>query len=123
MSIPINHVNRANELWSGGPMNTNSLRWSHLRFILRRAGEALLMPALTAWHLARDPETPKEAKAALFSALAYLVLPVDAVPDFLPGVGYTDDLAALTAALTLAARLVTWELLEKARASAREVFA
>ncbi len=81
------------------------------------------MPALTAWHLARDPETPKEAKAALFSALAYLVLPVDAVPDFLPGVGYTDDLAALTAALTLAARLVTWELLEKARASAREVFA
>ena len=99
-----------------------SLRWSHLRFILRRSGETLLLPALTAWHLARDPETPKEAKAALFSALAYLILPVDAVPDFLPGVGYTDDLAALTAALALSARLVTRELVERARASAREVF-
>jgi uncharacterized membrane protein YkvA (DUF1232 family) len=80
------------------------------------------MPALTAWHIARDPKTPREAKVALLSALAYLVLPVDAVPYFLPGVGYTDDLAALTAALALSAQLVTRELVEKARASAREVF-
>lgn len=96
---------------------------SRLGVVLRRAGEALLVPALMAWHLARDPDTPKEAKAALLAALAYLVLPTDAVPDFLPGIGYADDLAALTAALGLATRLVTREVLEKARASAREVFA
>jgi uncharacterized membrane protein YkvA (DUF1232 family) len=93
-----------------------------MRAALRRAGEALLLPALTAWHLARDPNTPREAKFALFAALAYLVLPADAVPDLLPGIGFTDDFAALTAALGIAARVVTMDLLEKAQTSARGVF-
>jgi uncharacterized membrane protein YkvA (DUF1232 family) len=95
---------------------------SVMRGVLRRAGEALLLPALTAWHLARDPNTPQEAKAALFTALAYLILPADAVPDFLPGIGFADDLAALTAALGIAVRFVRREMLEKAQASARGVF-
>jgi len=108
---------------SGVPMTPPPRHFSCLRIALRRAGESLLMPALTAWHLARDPDTPQEAKVALFGALAYLILPTDAVPDFLPGVGYADDLTALTAALGIAARVVTREILEKAKASAREVFA
>lgn len=95
---------------------------SVMRGVLRRAGEALLVPALTAWNLARDPNTPQEAKAALVAALAYLVLPADLVPDFLPGIGFADDLAALTAALGIAVRCVTREMLEKAQASARGMF-
>ncbi len=94
-----------------------------LRTVLRRAGEALLLPALTAWHLACDPDTPRQAKLALLGALAYLVLPTDAIPDVLPGIGYADDLAALAAALEITARIVTRDILEKAQASARRAFA
>ena len=45
-----------------------------------------------------DPATPLQAKAALLVPIVYFVLPVDAVPDFIPALGFTDDLAAWTLA-------------------------
>lgn len=55
--------------------------------------------AAAAFFCAIDPQTPRSAKAVIFGALAYFVLPADAVPDFLPLVGFTDDAAALAAAI------------------------
>ncbi|HEV7386769.1 MAG TPA: YkvA family protein, partial [Phenylobacterium sp.] len=49
--------------------------------------------ALAVWYCARDDETPMTAKGMMFAALAYFVLPTDAVPDFIAGIGYTDDAA------------------------------
>lgn len=115
-------LRRCSNPHAGVPMNPTGPSPFGLKAVLRRAGEALLVPAFTAWHLAQDSDTPAEAKAVLFTALVYLVLPADAVPDFLPGIGYADDLAALTAALGVAARIVTREMLEKAQTSARRVF-
>ena len=60
------------------------------------AGEALAL-----WYCARDDETPASAKAMVLAALAYFVLPTDAIPDWIPVIGYTDDAAVLMAALTL----------------------
>ena len=60
------------------------------------AGEALAL-----WYCARDEETPTGAKAMMLAALAYFVLPTDAVPDWIPVLGYTDDAAVLMTALTL----------------------
>jgi uncharacterized membrane protein YkvA (DUF1232 family) len=54
---------------------------------------------LAAYYCAFDRATPVQVKAALVGALAYFVLPLDAVPDVLPGVGFTDDAAVLLAAL------------------------
>ncbi|MEJ2377388.1 MAG: YkvA family protein [Pseudolabrys sp.] len=56
---------------------------------------------LAAYYCAFDSETPGYVKAALVGALAYFVLPTDAVPDLLPVIGYTDDAAVLAAALKL----------------------
>lgn len=49
--------------------------------------------------LLRDPATPLWVKGAAGAALAYLILPTDAVSDFVPGLGYGDDLAVLTGAV------------------------
>src|SRR4051794_22558484 len=46
---------------------------------------------VAAWYCAMDPATPMRVQGALLAALAYFVLPIDAVPDFLAGIGFTDD--------------------------------
>lgn len=50
--------------------------------------------------LMRDPATPLWVKGVCIAALGYLILPTDAVTDFIPVLGYGDDLTMLTAALT-----------------------
>ena len=64
---------------------------------------------------ARDDETPLTAKGMMFAALAYFVLPTDAIPDFIAGIGYTDDAAVLLATLNLVGR----HLKPRHRAAAR----
>jgi uncharacterized membrane protein YkvA (DUF1232 family) len=58
---------------------------------------------LAAYYCAFDRETPMQVKAALFGALAYFVLPVDAMPDVMPMLGFADDAAVLATALRLVA--------------------
>jgi uncharacterized membrane protein YkvA (DUF1232 family) len=54
---------------------------------------------LAAYYCAVDPATPLRAKAVLYGALAYFVLPVDLIPDWIAGLGFTDDAAVLAAAV------------------------
>ncbi|GAA0641707.1 YkvA family protein [Brevundimonas lenta] len=62
--------------------------------------------ALSVWFAARDPETPAAAKGIMVGALAYFVLPVDAIPDIFAGIGFTDDAAVIAALLaTLGANI------------------
>ena len=55
--------------------------------------------AVAAFYCATDPATPLRAKAILFGALAYFVLPFDVLPDFVLWLGFTDDAAVLYAAI------------------------
>lgn len=71
--------------------------WQKLRANLHRV--PFLEDLLAAYFCATDPATPYRAKAILLAALAYFVLPVDAVPDWLLIVGFTDDAAVLAAAV------------------------
>lgn len=62
--------------------------------------------ALSVWFAARDPETPATAKGIMLGALAYFVLPVDAIPDVFAGIGFTDDAAVIAALIaTLGANI------------------
>ena len=61
---------------------------------------------LAASYCARDPLTPIAAKGMLMGALAYFVLPIDAIPDIFAGIGFTDDAAVIAALLaTLGANI------------------
>ena len=60
--------------------------------------------ALSVWHCARDEETPLAAKGMMLAALAYFVMPVDAIPDFIAGLGYTDDAAVFAALVAVLGR-------------------
>ncbi|WP_454914834.1 YkvA family protein [Xanthobacter sediminis] len=57
--------------------------------------------ATAAYFAAFDRATPMKVRATLLAALAYFVLPVDAVPDVFPVLGFTDDAAVLMTALRL----------------------
>jgi uncharacterized membrane protein YkvA (DUF1232 family) len=82
--------------------------------------------AVAAYLCATDTATPLAIRATLFGALAYFILPFDIIPDFIAGLGYTDDAAVLVGALTVAqahvsqahrARARAWLLKEQAAAT------
>ena len=58
---------------------------------------------LAAYYCAFDRATPLQVKATLVGAIAYFVLPLDAIPDVLPVLGFTDDAAVLATTLRLVA--------------------
>jgi uncharacterized membrane protein YkvA (DUF1232 family) len=70
---------------------------------------------LTAYYCAFDRETPFHVRAALLGALAYFVLPLDSLPDFLPVLGFTDDAAVLAGAIKLVMSHIGPEHREAAR--------
>jgi len=72
--------------------------------------------AVAAFHCATDGATPMPVRATLFGALAYFILPFDVIPDFLFGLGYTDDAAVLLAAFTACKSHITEDHRAKARA-------
>jgi uncharacterized membrane protein YkvA (DUF1232 family) len=62
---------------------------------------------VAAYFCALDPETPHRVRAVLLAALAYFILPFDAVPDILAGVGFSDDVTVLVAAIALVRAHIT----------------
>lgn len=54
----------------------------------------------SAYYCALDPQTPNRVRGILLAALAYFILPLDTIPDFLLGFGLTDDITVLTLAFT-----------------------
>jgi uncharacterized membrane protein YkvA (DUF1232 family) len=72
---------------------------------------------LAAYYCATDPASPLKVKAVLMGALAYFVLPFDAVPDFLALFGFADDAAIVYAAIKTVAQHITPEHRAKAQAA------
>lgn len=67
---------------------------------------------------ARDPRTPWPARALALLIAAYALSPIDLIPDFIPVVGFLDELILLPLGLLLIVRLVPPPVMEEARAAA-----
>jgi uncharacterized membrane protein YkvA (DUF1232 family) len=70
----------------------------------------------------KDPRVPWYAKAFLICIAGYALSPIDLIPDFIPVIGYLDDLVLIPLGITLAIRMVPPEVLKECRAEARVVF-
>tara|TARA_Y100001968_G_C19299044_1_gene688119 strand:+ start:682 stop:1047 length:366 start_codon:yes stop_codon:yes gene_type:complete len=86
-----------------------------LREVLIRAGRTIAKPALEAFEMIMDLSTPPQVRVSLLAALSYLILPVDLMPDFIPVAGFSDDLVALTAVISLWSGYMTPEIKIRAR--------
>ena len=91
----------------------NSGFWPKVRRVARRI--PFVDELLAAYYCTLDPKTPLQAKAVLMAALAYFVLPIDVIPDFIAGFGFTDDAAVLYAAIRSVGKYIRDDHRQRAR--------
>jgi uncharacterized membrane protein YkvA (DUF1232 family) len=82
---------------------------------LKACARTLENETIAVYLAAKDPRTPWYAKAVAFFTVAYAFSPIDLIPDFIPLLGYLDDLIIIPAGIALAIRLIPVEVLEDAR--------
>jgi uncharacterized membrane protein YkvA (DUF1232 family) len=92
--------------------------WAKLKRVGRRIPFA--EDLLAAYFCTLDPTTPHRVRLILLGAIAYFVLPMDAMPDFLPFLGFADDAALLMTALTQVAGSISEGHREQARVALRD---
>lgn len=92
--------------------------WAKLKRVGRQIPFAEDLVA--AYFCTLDPTTPSRVKLVLVGAIAYFVLPFDAVADFLPVLGFADDAAVVAAAIGQVAGAITDRHREKARETLKD---
>lgn len=69
----------------------------------------------------RNPRTPRVSKVLLGVAIAYAVSPIDLIPDFIPVVGYLDDLIILPLLILIAIRLIPRSVIMECRQTKEDI--
>jgi uncharacterized membrane protein YkvA (DUF1232 family) len=89
---------------------------------LKRVGRQLPFAEdlVAAYYCTLDPATPSRVKLVLMGAIAYFVLPLDAIADFLPLLGFADDAAIIATAIAQVASAITDKHREKAREALKD---
>lgn len=88
---------------------------------LKQRARRLKVEILTLYLAARHPGTPWHAKLLVTGIVAYALSPIDLIPDFIPILGYVDDLILIPLAVTLAVRLIPASVLAECRVRAKAV--
>lgn len=88
--------------------------WGKVIAFARTAGREVVEKALWLYFAAQNPATPAWARSVIYGALGYFIIPLDAIADITPLVGYADDLGVLTAAVVTVALFINQEVKEKA---------
>ena len=96
-------------------MNENSLSQR-----IKQKTENLKIELLALWFAYRHPKTPWYAKVLVMLIGGYAFSPIDLIPDFIPFIGYLDDLLILPLGIYIAVRLIPKEVLDETRVKAKE---
>ena len=96
--------------------------WSKLSKCATKMGSKLVYNVLILYYVMMAPGVPFGIKTAIVGALAYVIVPVDLIPDFIPVAGYTDDMAAIVSAVGMVADLITPDIKRKAADKVRDIF-
>jgi uncharacterized membrane protein YkvA (DUF1232 family) len=87
----------------------------------KRRARQLKAETLALYLAARHPGTPWYAKLFVAAVAAYALSPIDLIPDFVPVLGYLDDLIVIPLGIALAVKMVPASVLSECRAQAQEV--
>ena len=110
------------KIYDAEVLESSSLDENIIIKILIRAGRTIAKPALEVFEMALDPFTPAQVRVSLMAALAYLIMPFDLFPDFMPVVGFSDDFVALTAVLSIWSKYMTPSIRAKAEKKLNKLF-
>ena len=87
--------------------------WEKLKYYARSAGQEVVEKALLLFYAAQEEKAPAWAKATIAGALGYFIVPLDAVADLTPAVGYADDLGVLVLAIAAVSRYINADVRAK----------
>lgn len=96
--------------------------WKKVMKYAKKAGSGVIEKSLQLYYAAQSPETPLWAKTTIYAALGYFISPIDAIPDVVPVMGYTDDLGVLTAAIASVAMYIDTDVKQKAKEKLEDWF-
>jgi uncharacterized membrane protein YkvA (DUF1232 family) len=91
--------------------------------MLQRANQwarVIRRDVVAVWIAARDPRVPWYAKLLALAVAAYALSPIDLIPDFVPVLGYLDDVVIVPAGILLTVRLIPGNLMDEFRAKAAD---
>jgi uncharacterized membrane protein YkvA (DUF1232 family) len=96
--------------------------WNKLVKFGKKAGSSVVYACLLLFFTLQKPEVPMKTKTIIVGALGYFILPLDLIPDFAAGIGFTDDLGALGIALIQVAMHIDDDIKGKAKGKLQEWF-
>ena len=96
--------------------------WGKVGKVAKKAGEKVIHLALILHYTLTSPDVSIQNKALIIGALGYFILPVDLIPDFIPLLGFTDDLSALILVYQAVKNSVTPEITAQADAKLKSWF-
>lgn len=83
--------------------------------VLRQWAKRVKRDGLTLWFASKHPQTPWYAKALGLFVVAYALSPIDLIPDFIPVLGYVDDVLLLPGLIWLTIKLLPADVLNECR--------
>jgi uncharacterized membrane protein YkvA (DUF1232 family) len=95
--------------------------WAKIKQHIAVIGKKILERAFILYYLYQDKNIPDINNISIYSALGYLILPIDAIPDIMPLIGYSDDATVLLATIKLMSKYITKEHKIKAKNKVEEL--
>ncbi|MEK4082230.1 YkvA family protein [Solibacillus sp. FSL K6-1126] len=96
--------------------------WSKVKRYSKKIGSTAVYAVLLLYFVLQKEEVPTKTKAIIIGALGYFIFPIDLIPDAIPGVGYSDDIAVLLAALWQVAIYIDADVKNKAKEKLKDWF-
>ena len=94
--------------------------WPKMKKFAARLGGKATYYVLVLYYVLQSPDVPLSNKTIILGALGYFILPLDMIPDLIPALGFTDDIAALTLAYKAIQSSITPEITALAEAKVKE---
>ncbi len=89
---------------------------------LKEKAKQLKQEIGTLYYAYQDPRTPLGAKILAIIVVSYALSPIDLIPDFIPVLGYLDDIILLPLGIFLAMKLIPQDVMDESRVKSREAF-